>query len=785
MSVKNVKVNIDINNNLKSVEDLKLELRALETEFETVSVGSDRFRELGNQIKKTRSQLKDIDLQFEGLDKEQRATALVDTFNGLTGAVGAVSSAFIAFGSESKAIEDAEKKLLGVIGVVSGLRDVSNSLVAANKLLGPTFEGIGTSIKGAFTTATGAVNGFRVALATIGIGLVVAGVVALVENFDKLVPKTKTLADNLGYTQEELDKLSSETAKSTTEVELLSRTVLDVTKSEKQRQAALDELNDKYPTYFGNLVKDINDTDALIAQKNKLINTLIREARIRASQDKIAEVASKNIGKRIQLQEQLTKAENDVNAALDAQSANVGKLDKGQKLRLATEEELAKFQNTDDFKKQNQLFEQRLQAQNKVADIQAQLNALNEQELKDAAVFLDIIDNETAAIEKNGGATKKRTEIKKEATKEDKEALKAAEELRKQQEQAAQLAKDNADEVAEILLTARQKEIEDIKDANKEKFELLIKTYGIESQEVKNLTILQNKEIADINAKYDQEELDKTQEQEEKKKDLISRINEAVAISEEQKRVLEREQLTKYYDDLIAEATKAGIDITALNKAKNDALLKQTDEFVEEDKEKQKKYREELTDLVVNSAVTLIGDLKSLNQIFDQNNKEAAKKAFEREKALSIVETILSTYLAASKAYASQIIPGDPTSVIRAQIAAGVAIAGGLVRLAVIKSQQFNGDEGSDSAGGGGAGSVGFNSSGGQILNPFGTPGGGTNVLPPRLAPPGGGGTAGGKDTIQAGQGPDQTPVIRAYVLAGDVTEAVDAEAKLNQKRQL
>ena len=178
MADKTIKINIksDADLTIKSVEDLKLELRALETEFETVQVGSSEFTRLGNEIKKTRSQLKDIDLQFEGLDKEQRATALVDTFQGLVGAVGAVSSAFIAFGGESKAIEDAEKKLLGVIGVVSGLRDVSNGLVAANKLLGPTFEGIGTTIKAAFTTATGAVNGFRVALASIGIGLVVAGV---------------------------------------------------------------------------------------------------------------------------------------------------------------------------------------------------------------------------------------------------------------------------------------------------------------------------------------------------------------------------------------------------------------------------------------------------------------------------------------------------------------------------------------------------------------------------------------------------------------------------------
>jgi len=171
------KYTLDIDVNYKSVEDLKGELQALEAEFSTLSIGSKGFTELGNKIKGIKSQLKDVELQFEGLDKEQRATALVDTFNGLTGAVGAVSSAFIAFGASSEAIEEAEKKLLGVIGVVNGLRDVSNSFVAANKLLGSSF-------KAAFTTATGAINVTRVALAGLGIGAVIFAVTELADAFD-------------------------------------------------------------------------------------------------------------------------------------------------------------------------------------------------------------------------------------------------------------------------------------------------------------------------------------------------------------------------------------------------------------------------------------------------------------------------------------------------------------------------------------------------------------------------------------------------------------------------
>jgi hypothetical protein len=184
---------IDIDVNLKSVEDLQNELRTLEAEFSTLSIGSEGFTELGNKIKGVRSQLKDVELQFEGLDKEQRATALVDTFTGLVGAVGAVSSAFIAFGAESDAIEDAEKKLLGILGVVSGLRDASNGLIAVNKLLGGSF-------KTAFTDATGAINTTKVALTGLGIGALIAGVTLLVTNFDSLKEAVFGVGDAFDFT---------------------------------------------------------------------------------------------------------------------------------------------------------------------------------------------------------------------------------------------------------------------------------------------------------------------------------------------------------------------------------------------------------------------------------------------------------------------------------------------------------------------------------------------------------------------------------------------------------
>ena len=53
-------------------------------------------------------------------------------------------------------------------------------------------------------------------------------------------------------------------------------------------------------------------------------------------------------------------------------------------------------------------------------------------------------------------------------------------------------------------------------------------------------------------------------------------------------------------------------------------------------------------------------------------------------KAAAIAQTTIDTYVGAQKAYTSQLIPGDPTSPIRAAIAAGIAIAAGVANVAKI-----------------------------------------------------------------------------------------------------
>ena len=173
--VYSVKIN-GVDTAVKSISDLEEGISQLEAELKGAEIGSKEFKQLSSELVKGRSKLKDFELQLEGLDKEQRATALVDAFTGLTGAVGAVSGAFIAFGAESEQIENAERKLLGIISVVGGLRDASNGIVATQKLIANSNIALGASFKTAFKAGTRGATALKGALISTGIGALVVGV---------------------------------------------------------------------------------------------------------------------------------------------------------------------------------------------------------------------------------------------------------------------------------------------------------------------------------------------------------------------------------------------------------------------------------------------------------------------------------------------------------------------------------------------------------------------------------------------------------------------------------
>ena len=120
------------------------------------------------------------------------------------------------------------------------------------------------------------------------------------------------------------------------------------------------------------------------------------------------------------------------------------------------------------------------------------------------------------------------------------------------------------------------------------------------------------------------------------------------------------------------------------------------DKYDKEELDKKKGQRQEIINLVVESANSLISNLKELNSLYDQDDEEAAKRAFQRNKALQLAQAIINTASGIMSAYAN---PLDVASGAAFAKAATIAVTGA-TQIAVISAQQYKGNASQSSGGG-------------------------------------------------------------------------------------
>ena len=183
--------------------------------------------------------------------------------------------------------------------------------------------------------------------------------------------------------------------------------------------------------------------------------------------------------------------------------------------------------------------------------------------------------------------------------------------------------------------------------------------------------------------------------------------------------------------------------------------------------EKEKARVQSITDFKIKAIQDSLELITTLTDVFNNGSEKSARKAFAVNKAASIAQTLITTYLSAQKAYASQIIPLDPSSIVRGQIAAGLAIAGGLANVAKIAKTQFNGggSGGGGGASGGGGGSLGGGGGGGSMTS-----------VTPAFNP---------LNTSFLNNRPAQTGAVQAYVLSSNVSSAMEANQKVKDQTVL
>ena len=187
------------------------------------------------------------------------------------------------------------------------------------------------------------------------------------------------------------------------------------------------------------------------------------------------------------------------------------------------------------------------------------------------------------------------------------------------------------------------------------------------------------------------------------------------------------------------------------------------DEAFKADQERRAQERQEELDLInarFTMAANALGALQALNEAFAKDDEASAEKAFRRNKALALATAVVNTGQAVVNALTAG---GNPLKLATGVqfVEAGIAAAAGAAQIATIARSKFQ-------------------SSGGGASAPS------TNVPSPGA---GGGGTQGpGAPTLDLGflgAGAGQSGPIQAYVLAENVSNAQQANQKIQDQATL
>jgi len=340
----------------------------------------------------------------------------------------------------------------------------------------------------------------------------------------------------------------------------------------------------------------------------------------------------------------------------------------------------------------------------------AQFQALNKDRVNDSKATLEQLkidkDNSDQAIKVNDAKNQKEANDKWKENDEKRRALELeANKLRIQQENEyldtiANLQEENfestlsAQAIEKRAVEAKYFELEEAAKGNAEQLAIVTEAKERELGAItKKYTDEENRLIAEANAIRLQKENEYL--------DTIATLQEQNfenTLTEEERELRAIDE--KYF--ALEEAAKGNAEqLAIINEAKNKELSDSNQKYrdLEENQQKQ------INDFRVKALSDTLSTLSTLNELFGNKNEANAKKAFQVNKAISIASTLLQTYQSATAAYASQIIPLDPSSVVRGTIAAGLAVAAGLANVAKIASTQFNG--GASASGGASGGGVG------------------------------------------------------------------------------
>ncbi len=274
----------DFDKKIKEVEfDIKelskVKLDRLKLGLDTTEINA-QIKDAKNNLNQLKTTVKDTGATIGGQFKQQTA-------NG--------SNALLQF---SRIAQDAP---FGIIGIGNNLTATAEAFSALKNQTGSTggaLKALGASLAGSGGILLG------VSLLTTGLTLLAqSGLTA-----EDIINKLNGTFDEFGAS---LNKIRVDAQKNSAQeianVKALVSVAQDELKSRKDRLTAVDELQSKYPGYFGNLTKEQVLTGNLTTVTNELSKAIIARAEATALSDKIGELASQKLDLQIKREQAILK----------------------------------------------------------------------------------------------------------------------------------------------------------------------------------------------------------------------------------------------------------------------------------------------------------------------------------------------------------------------------------------------------------------------------------------------------------------------------------------------
>jgi hypothetical protein len=274
-----------------SLGELEDGFEAMKEQLKNVGRGSEEFKQLSTAMAQTTGEIKNIELGFEGLDREQIASE----FGGLAGGIGDVTASLVLMGGESETIEQIGASIEKAMAISMGFKGAIEGGAAAMKLYNNMIK-TGKLQTILYSTATKvaavATRVFNAVLKANPIALLVTAFVAAGAALLAFASSTKEASREQEILSEIQEDVISGMAKEQSEMESLVAIAKDETQTRHARNKAIQELNKLSPEYLGNLTLETINTKEATAAMNAYTESLVSQARAKALQAKLEEAVA-------------------------------------------------------------------------------------------------------------------------------------------------------------------------------------------------------------------------------------------------------------------------------------------------------------------------------------------------------------------------------------------------------------------------------------------------------------------------------------------------------------